>query len=33
MVFASICCKFVSLLTIYAVEQNVVVYCHAYIYG
>ena len=25
--------QFVSLLTIYAVEQNVVAYCHAYIYG
>ena len=25
--------QFVSILTIYAVEQNVVVYCHAYIYG
>ena len=25
--------QLVSLLTIYAVEQNVVAYCHAYIYG
>ena len=25
--------QFASLLTIYAVEQNVVAYCHAYIYG
>ena len=25
--------QFVSLLTIYAVEQNVVAYSHAYIYG
>ena len=25
--------QLVLLLTIYAVEQNVVAYCHAYIYG